>query len=162
MNTPKRIASRTMRVLSCLLVLASLLVTGIGFHEFFRVLHESAHSDSLLIMGCGPVLGILLLGFSLWGMNRACCLIWIRDGVLHRRGLFFGYRRSCALREIVQVAAVWQGRGGRYLFVEDTRSGTYQAAKKDSYIFLEDTPDNRRFITDFCGQMIRERNVFGK
>ena len=29
MNPKKRIASRTMRVLSCLLILASLLVTGI-------------------------------------------------------------------------------------------------------------------------------------
>lgn len=162
MNTKKRVASRTMLVLSCLLVLGSLLVAGIGSYEFFRILQESTTPDSFWIMGCGPVLGVLLLVVSLCGMNRACCLVWIRDGVLHRRGLFFGYRRACSLREIGQVASVQQGRGGRYLFIEDPRSGTYQAAKKDSYIFLEDTPENRRFITDFCGRMIHERNIYGK
>ena len=162
MNTKKRISSRTMLVLSCFLVLCSLFVAGIGFYEFFHVLHESPNPSSVWLMGCGPALGILLLGLSLFGMNRTCCLVWLKDGVLHRRGLFMGYRRSCPVREIGQVAAVGQGRGGRYLFMEDPRPGVYQAAKRDSYICLEDTPENRRFITNFCGRMIHKRNISGK
>ncbi|MBQ4112653.1 MAG: hypothetical protein IJD38_07645, partial [Clostridia bacterium] len=97
-------------------------------------------------------------GFSLffvWGMNSICCLVWVEDGILHRRGLLFGHRRSCAVNDIQRLEAVSTPRGGSWIYIVDSTPGCYENSLKGSYICLADTPANRRFIASFCGRVIR-------
>lgn len=160
MNTKKRIASRTMLAVSAILCIPAIWVVFYGFCRLILDLQRA--SEGYILSITTIAVGLLLLGWTLCGMNRVCCLVWIEDGALHRRGLLGGYHRSCASEDVQQIAAVPQGRGGRYLFVQDNHPGVYVGAKKDSFIYLEDTPENRRFLTAFCRQAVHERNIFGQ
>ena len=157
MKTKMKIASVPMLVITCIGALAAAGGSVAAILKSISVWQAPA-LDTLNI--CLFILmDVLCLGmtfFFLVGMNRVCCLLWVADGILHRRGLFFGYRRSCPLEDIQRVVAVLQPRGGRFLYIEDNQEGLYQVGKKNSYIYLDDTLANRRFITDQCGRMIRE------
>ncbi len=93
---------------------------------------------------CG--IAVLLL---LWGMNNGCSLVWVEDGVLYRRGLFFGNRRSCPIKDIQRVDTFNAGKGMRWLYIVDSQPGIYECMLKKSYICLADTEANRQFIRSF-------------
>ena len=97
--------------------------------------------------------------FLLWGVNFLGCLIWVEDGILHRRGLLFGLRRSCPVQNILRLRRVSLGRKTPTLiYIIDKNPGTYgENAFKKSYICLIDTPANRDFIFSFCDKKIRDK-----
>lgn len=93
--------------------------------------------------------------FFLWGMNSICCVVWVEDGILHRRGLLFRHRRSCAVNDIQRLESVTTPRGGSWIYIVDSAPGCYENGLKSSYICLADTPANREFIASFCGRVVR-------
>ncbi len=155
MNTKKKIASPFMLAL-CLVGIGIMAAVCIGSvcmgADALAVCESSSASVAYFVMAA--VGGGFTL-FFLWGMNNICCLVWVEDGILHRRGLLFGHRRSCAVKDIQRLESVSTYRGGTWIYIVDSQPGIYENALKSSYICLADTPANRRFIASFCGRIIR-------
>lgn len=155
MNTKKKIAAPVMLVV-CLIGVGIMAVCCIGTVCWGLDALEGAETESTAgtYFGMAAVSG----GFSLffvWGMNSICCLVWVEDGILYRRGLLFGHRRSCAVNDIHRLESVSTPRGGSWIYIVDSAPGCYENGLKSSYICLADTPANREFIASFCGRVVR-------
>ena len=93
MNPPKKIASISLLIIT--LIVVSLFCVGLALcvGEALPAWQTCAISDAIVWVYVGMAaacVGFIL--FFLFGMNRLCCLVWVENGILHRRGLFFGYR----------------------------------------------------------------------
>ena len=158
MNTKKKIASVSLLIIT--LIGVSLFCAGLALcvGEALPVWQTCAISDAIVWVYVGMAAGYVgFILFFLFGMNRLCCLVWVENGILQRRGLFFGYRRTCPVENIQTIRSVWQYGGGRYLFLMDGEAGICKHGDKKCYICLTDTPANRRFILSFCRKMIQEK-----
>ena len=153
MNTKKKIVSPVMLVV-CLLgvgmmtfALVYSLCEGLGdwktggtiYWVYFAMVAGGAAMDLLF----------------LWGMNTLCCLVWVEDGILYRRGLLFRYCRSCSVSDIQRLESTTTPRGGSWIFIVDSQPGVFEPGMRKSYICLENTEANRRFIASFCGRVVR-------
>ena len=155
MNTKKKIVSPVMLVV-CLLgvgmmtfALVYSLCEGLGDWKTGGTIYWVYFAMAAV----GAAMDLLFL----WGMNTICCLVWVEDGILYRRGLLWGYRRSCPVSDIQRLESVSKPRGGAWIFIVDERPGVFEPGMRKSYICLENTEANRRFIATFCGRMIRTR-----
>ena len=157
MNTKKKIAAPVMLV-ACLIGVGIMAVCCIGTVCWGLDALAGAETESTAgtYFGMAAVSG----GFSLffvWGMNSICCLVWVEDGILYRRGLLFRYCRSCSVSDIQRLESITTPRGGSWIFIVDSQPGVFEPGMRKSYICLENTETNRRFIATFCGRMIRTR-----
>ena len=157
MSTKKRIASPLMLAV-CLIGIGMMAAACVySVYAGVEILSDSGAGGAVgAYFGMAAVSGGFTL-FFLWGMNSICCLVWVEDGILHRRGLLFGHRRCCAVNDIQRLEAVSTPRGGSWIYIVDSAPGVFENALKSSYICLENTTANRAFIASFCGRMIRPR-----
>ena len=155
MNTKKKIAAPVMLV-ACLIGIGLMIGICIG-SVCLGVEALQAEAAEVAVYFSMAVAGAGFVAFFLCGMNTVCCLVWVEDGILHRRGLLWGYRRSCPVSDIQRLESVNKPKGGSWIFIVDSQIGTYEPGSRKGYICLENTEANRRFIATFCGRMIREK-----
>ena len=158
MNTQKKIASIPFLIVTLIgvaFMMGMLILCVTEALPYWQTCEINEPIVWVYVGMAAAVIGLIL--FFLFGMNRVCCLVWVENGILHRRGLFFGYRHSCPVESIQAIRSVWQYGGGRYLFLVDNEAGICKPGDKKCYICLQDTPANRRFISTFCRKLIREK-----
>ena len=149
----KKLSSPLMLGVCLVGTLLSGIAAAVGFMESLSFWKSFAKDPlSAVFMTAMVVLAIGVALFFLYGMNRICPVVWVEDGILHRRGLFFGYRRSCPVEGIQRIVSVLPTTGEKALFFEDGQAGVYIPGNKACYISLKDTPANRRFVADFLPQ----------
>ena len=105
----KIIASKKWLVtyLVILLFLCCFSVTGIALILY------AVGSNRTDILAIGIVtLGYMLpvTGIILFYLNRRACLIWIEDGCLKRKGLFFGFHASITPEEVFSVDVTYDDK----------------------------------------------------
>lgn len=157
MNTKKRIASPSMLVI-CLLGMGIMVAACAA--TVCMGADALAAEEAKAVAGAYFAMAAVCAGFALFyllGMNAVCSLVWVENGILYRRGLLFGHRRSCVVSDIQKLELVAPLKGGRWIYIVDSQPGVYKNLGKHSYICLEDTAANRAFIASFCGRIIRER-----
>ncbi|MBQ7337928.1 MAG: hypothetical protein IJW40_05670 [Clostridia bacterium] len=93
--------------------------------------------------------------FLLWYLNRAACVVWIKDGMIKCKGLIYGFHKECAVRAIqtVQIKYVHREVGfGTFVYLVDDRAPSYQKffrIRKDSYICFRKNKKNLEFLRSF-------------
>ena len=164
MNTKKRIFSILLLTLSLLvLAITSFLLIWTITDCVDILTSDNAPAEDVtpataltLTILCGAMWFLFLLALN-WGG----CLIWVEDGVLYRRGLLFGLKRSCAVGDILRLRRVsGYGKGFPIIYIIDRNPGRCgENAFKKSYICLIDTPANRKFIASFCDKKIKNKEI---
>ena len=164
MNTKKRI-------FSILLLTPSLLFLAIMSFMLIWAITDSIDiltSDNTPAEDVTPATALIstILGGAMWFLsllmvNWGGCLIWVEDGILYRRGLLFGLKRSCAVEDILRVRVVPTPRKNPDLIyiIEKNPGKFHQNISKKSYVCLEDTPENRAFIESFCGKKVKRKKI---
>lgn len=164
MNTKKRI-------FSILLLTLSLLVLAIMSFMLIWAITDCVDiltSDNTTDEDMTPTTALIstILGGAMWFLslltvNWGGCLIWVEDGILYRRGLLFGLKRSCAVEDILRVRVVPTPRKNPDLIyiIEKNPGKFHQNISKKSYVCLEDTPENRAFIESFCNKKIKRKKI---
>ena len=143
MNTKKKIVSPVMLVVCLLGVGMMTILCGLGVVGCARSL-TAGHIVLTALCGTGGL-------FFLCGANIFGCLVWVEDGILHRKGLLFGLKRSCPVEGIQRIETVCPSRKSpTTIYIVDKNPGRYgENATPKSYIGLTDTPANHAFIASF-------------
>ena len=164
MNTKKRIFSILLLTLSLLgLAIMSFMLTW-AITDCVDILTSDNTTDDDMTPTTAlisTILGSAMWFLSLLMVNWGGCLIWVEDGILYRRGLLFGLKRSCAVGEVLRVRVVPTPRKSPDLIyiIKKDPGKFHQNISKKSYICLEDTPGNRAFIESFCGKKIKRKKI---
>ncbi len=163
MNTKKKMYSVLLLVVSliALLPVTALLIWTIS--DCIGILASGNASEDV-----PPAVALIMtiLCAAMWFLCLLCvnyggCFIWVEDGILHRRGLLFGLKRSCAVDDILRVRVVpTQPKNPDLIYIIEKNPGKcWQNISKKSYICLVDTPENRAFIESFCEKKIKRKKI---
>lgn len=89
-------------------------------------------------------------------LNRMACIVYLEDGCIKRKGLFFGFRRECETKNVLQVREMYLYRNGNYLFLVDPQNGKLDCFSSKAYICFRDTKETRAFLRRFWSGRIRK------
>ena len=144
MNTKKKMYSVLLLVVSliALLPVTALLIWTIS--DCTGILASSNASEDV-----PPAVALIMtiLCAAMWFLCLLCvnyggCFIWVEDGILNRRGLLFGLKRSCAVDDILRVRVVpTQPKNPDLIYIIEKNPGKcWQNISKKSYICLVTPP----------------------
>ena len=93
------------------LIISLVLLGLIGAGIALLVCGMNANSTALASVGCA-IAGCMLpvLGIILFYLNRRACLVWVEDGCLKRKGLFFGFHARITPEEVFSVDVTYDGK----------------------------------------------------
>ena len=95
---------------------------------------------------------IMMLPFliiSLIVLNRLCCIVWHDEKYVGRKGLLFGFQYKIKISEIEKVIVASISKQGKYLIIVDPYGTSMEGLHKKSFIRLEYSEKNIRYIKTF-------------
>ena len=154
-NGMKKIIASKYVMLSCLfastvLFAASLLLLGV-------ILFGEVQGKWTAVLFFGISTGIAWI--CLWYCNRAACIVWVEDGMVKRKGLFWGFYKEHPVCAIQTVKELYVYKEGRFLFlVTDLISSDQRfiRARKDSYISVRKNQQNLKWLSAFWSGKIEK------
>lgn len=120
-----------------LLITSFLIITG----SIIMICEENI--DAVIPL----VILMLFFGSVLWLCNRTSCWIWIENGYIKRRGLWFGFKQSVKINDIQSVKFLCVNHGS--LFLVDSNRRNFHFLSKKSYISFCITKNNLKFLSTF-------------
>ena len=81
--------------------------------------------------------------------NRSCNYVYFQNGVLERRGFFFGFRKIIEVKSIIHIEKKFLHLDGTYYLLFDDNSNVYERIKKNSAIFIPFNEAGLEFIKSF-------------
>ena len=87
----------------------------------------------------------------LLALNRTGSVVVLEDGIIKRKGLFFGFYKECAVRSIAKVVEKqYHWRYESYLYLIDSESNSeFRRIRSGSYIGFRKTKRNLAFLRQF-------------
>ena len=106
---------------------------------------------------CGIFLAVAYLFF--WYLNRMACFVWIEDGLVKRKGLFYGFCKECKIESLQSVTIFRLWREGDFIcFIDDSRH-RFDRCRKDSYICVKKTKRNMAAVQSVWNKPIENRGM---
>lgn len=102
---------------------------------------------------------LVLASVFFFALNRVCCVVWVEDGSVQRRGLFGGFRKTVPIQEIQNIQIINLRREGKKICLIDGGSHGFDRMRKDSYICLNSSRRNMEFIRSFWSGEIKENPI---
>lgn len=119
-------------------VLVAVMFLGEPVQVWKCVIWASLHAVSL----------VFFVVFTLL-TNRSACLVRLRDGVLERRGLFFGFRKEVAVSAIERIDKIFYPLDGAYYVLVDKDGYLVERVRKRSAICVPCSESGVEFIKHF-------------
>ncbi len=86
--------------------------------------------------------------------NRACNVVQLRDGILRRRGLFFGFRKEVSVSAIKRIDKIFYPLDGAYYVLVDDDSCLVERFRKKSAICIPCSEGGVEFIKLFWDGLV--------
>lgn len=98
---------------------------------------------------------------SLFLINRGGYKIYYNkeEQALYRKGYFFGFKTKVKVENIKEVWLIDFVREGEFIVLVDTEHKSIDRIRKNSYIAMENTEDNVKFIRQFYDGPINKKNM---
>ena len=119
-------------------------------------------SESVEEAGAGIFCFACFLALDLilfWVLNRLCCVIWIENGTLKRRGLLGGFYAECKIENIKAVFVSYAYREGNFIYIADSYDQNYKKflrIRNASYISFSKSKKNLEFLRSFWAGEIKD------
>ena len=96
-----------------------------------------------------------------FGANRLMCTVWREDDRICRVGLFGGFYKEVAVKDIQQVVIRRMWRESDFICLIDGSHGAFDRARKDSYICFPHNEEGLEFLRSFRDGDIEEAKDAG-
>lgn len=107
----------------------------------------SSHANSSEALSIGIVTLVYMLpitGIILFWLNRRACWIWIEDGLLKWKGLFYGFSGEIRPVEVANI-----GSGGKNIYIFAKHPKNHMHYRKEIFE-LSNITANRLLLKSFC------------
>ena len=142
----KIISSKFHLVLGCIVTVFCILFS------IFALWYDISGIVQKEEVGGGFFWSFVFLAFALVAFlsrNKNACVVWVEDGVLKRKGLFFGFYKECRIEDILTVKIVNVFRSGRFVCIIDDPKYKFDVIKTSRYINFKKTKKNMEFLRTF-------------
>lgn len=146
MNYSKRILVDKSGIIFWMFFLIFFLGVNIGI-SFIDV--DTTNILMLVIIITLRIISLVIFMLISLFFNRSCNYVYYQNGILERRGFFFGFKKKIEVKNIIRVEKIFLHLDGEYFLLFDGKSNVLERIKKNSAIFVPFNDEGLDFIKCF-------------